>query len=179
MLPRAYFGEVTTRETAGQMVRPVGFEPTTCGLRVRCSAVELEARDVALCPLVSWWPPTRYQSLRRLLGGREPDARGARASEPFGMVRRDARNPRLVVPSGIRWPSNAPAETGRTLAPQHGQGPRPAQEPINGPAAGRRWRQPPRRPRDQNGPQPLEEAVVRLVSRVGLSALVHGPPIRS
>ena len=25
-------------------VRLVGFEPTTCGLRVRCSAVELEAR---------------------------------------------------------------------------------------------------------------------------------------
>ena len=27
------------------LVRPVGFEPTTCGLRVRCSAVELEALD--------------------------------------------------------------------------------------------------------------------------------------
>jgi hypothetical protein len=26
-----------------KLVRPVGFEPTTCGLRVRCSAVELEA----------------------------------------------------------------------------------------------------------------------------------------
>ena len=26
------------------MVRPLGFEPRTCGLRVRCSAVELEAR---------------------------------------------------------------------------------------------------------------------------------------
>jgi hypothetical protein len=26
-------------------VRPSGFEPETCGLRVRCSAVELEARD--------------------------------------------------------------------------------------------------------------------------------------
>jgi hypothetical protein len=25
-------------------VRPPGFEPGTCGLRVRCSAVELEAR---------------------------------------------------------------------------------------------------------------------------------------
>ena len=25
-------------------VRPLGFEPRTCGLRVRCSAVELEAR---------------------------------------------------------------------------------------------------------------------------------------
>jgi hypothetical protein len=25
-------------------VRPSGFEPETCGLRVRCSAVELEAR---------------------------------------------------------------------------------------------------------------------------------------
>jgi hypothetical protein len=25
-------------------VRPPGFEPGTCGLRVRCSAIELEAR---------------------------------------------------------------------------------------------------------------------------------------
>ena len=25
------------------LVRPLGFEPRTCGLRVRCSAVELEA----------------------------------------------------------------------------------------------------------------------------------------
>jgi hypothetical protein len=28
----------------GHPVRPLGFEPRTCGLRVRCSAVELEAR---------------------------------------------------------------------------------------------------------------------------------------
>ena len=27
------------------LVRPSGFEPETCGLRVRCSAVELEARS--------------------------------------------------------------------------------------------------------------------------------------
>src|SRR2546423_12700980 len=27
------------------MVRPLGFEPRTCGLRVRCSAIELEARQ--------------------------------------------------------------------------------------------------------------------------------------
>ena len=27
------------------LVRPSGFEPETCGLRVRCSAVELEARN--------------------------------------------------------------------------------------------------------------------------------------
>jgi hypothetical protein len=26
-------------------VRPSGFEPETCGLRVRCSAIELEARS--------------------------------------------------------------------------------------------------------------------------------------
>ena len=26
-----------------ELVRPPGFEPGTCGLRVRCSAVELEA----------------------------------------------------------------------------------------------------------------------------------------
>ena len=26
-----------------ELVRPLGFEPRTCGLRVRCSAIELEA----------------------------------------------------------------------------------------------------------------------------------------
>ena len=30
------------------MVRPLGLEPRTCGLRVRCSAVELEARRTRL-----------------------------------------------------------------------------------------------------------------------------------
>jgi hypothetical protein len=30
------------RLTCGN-VRPLGFEPRTCGLRVRCSAIELEA----------------------------------------------------------------------------------------------------------------------------------------
>jgi hypothetical protein len=29
------------------LVRPLGFEPRTCGLRVRCSAIELEAPVVA------------------------------------------------------------------------------------------------------------------------------------
>ena len=31
------------------IVRPLGFEPRTCGLRVRCSAVELEAHFVQQC----------------------------------------------------------------------------------------------------------------------------------
>ena len=29
--------------TCSELVRPLGFEPRTCGLRVRCSAIELEA----------------------------------------------------------------------------------------------------------------------------------------
>ena len=29
-----------------RVVRPLGFEPRTCGLRVRCSAIELEAPGV-------------------------------------------------------------------------------------------------------------------------------------
>ena len=32
--------------TCADLVGPLGFEPRTCGLRVRCSAVELEARAV-------------------------------------------------------------------------------------------------------------------------------------
>ena len=31
------------------VVRPLGFEPRTCGLRVRCSAVELEAQQSQQC----------------------------------------------------------------------------------------------------------------------------------
>ncbi len=30
-------------KTSIYLVRPLGFEPRTCGLRVRCSAIELEA----------------------------------------------------------------------------------------------------------------------------------------
>ena len=45
-----------------RFVRPLGFEPRTCGLRVRCSAVELEAhtgpapkgRFVPFMPLRPW-----------------------------------------------------------------------------------------------------------------------------
>jgi hypothetical protein len=37
-------GSDATVEAGGLDVRPLGFEPRTCGLRVRCSAVELEAR---------------------------------------------------------------------------------------------------------------------------------------
>ena len=35
---------VHDRALTATRVRPLGFEPRTCGLRVRCSAVELEAR---------------------------------------------------------------------------------------------------------------------------------------
>ena len=31
-------------------MRPLGFEPRTCGLRVRCSAIELEAQLFDLAP---------------------------------------------------------------------------------------------------------------------------------
>ena len=37
-------GVVPANMTRSNAVRPLGFEPRTCGLRVRCSAVELEAR---------------------------------------------------------------------------------------------------------------------------------------
>ena len=44
----------TSSILTSQNVRPPGFEPGTCGLRVRCSAVELEALcdlDQPFCPL--------------------------------------------------------------------------------------------------------------------------------
>ncbi len=37
---------------ASELVRPLGFEPRTCGLRVRCSAIELEARSISGLNLV-------------------------------------------------------------------------------------------------------------------------------
>jgi hypothetical protein len=42
------------------LVRPSGFEPETCGLRVRCSAVELEA---------PWKSMTRPRAFRDLTHG--------------------------------------------------------------------------------------------------------------
>ena len=39
------WAEIYLRIISG-LVRPLGFEPRTCGLRVRCSAVELEALGV-------------------------------------------------------------------------------------------------------------------------------------
>jgi hypothetical protein len=35
-------------EVSVAYVRPLGFEPRTCGLRVRCSAIELEAPSLQL-----------------------------------------------------------------------------------------------------------------------------------
>ena len=37
-------GDATPPLTWAFVVRPLGFEPRTCGLRVRCSAIELEAQ---------------------------------------------------------------------------------------------------------------------------------------
>ncbi len=41
------------RQTKRTRVRPSGFEPETCGLRVRCSAVELEARGESMARALS------------------------------------------------------------------------------------------------------------------------------
>ena len=48
------------------LVRPLGFEPRTCGLRVRCSAVELEAQRRS----------TLVGSTRVTEGTRTPDLQG-------------------------------------------------------------------------------------------------------
>src|SRR5438270_12624195 len=47
-IPAEYPSEVYLDSTPLSccFVRPLGFEPRTCGLRVRCSAVELEARKL-------------------------------------------------------------------------------------------------------------------------------------
>ena len=36
-------GDPCAGDPCSGLVRPLGFEPRTCGLRVRCSAIELEA----------------------------------------------------------------------------------------------------------------------------------------
>ena len=53
------------------LVRPLGFEPRTCGLRVRCSAVELEARD-----LKGSRDASRFSRLGVTEGTRTPDLQG-------------------------------------------------------------------------------------------------------
>ena len=54
------------QDWGSQRVRPLGFEPRTCGLRVRCSAIELEARGldttgraVGLRRRATSWPSRR------------------------------------------------------------------------------------------------------------------------
>ncbi len=42
---RAMAGDPCAGDPCSGLVRPLGFEPRTCGLRVRCSAIELEARE--------------------------------------------------------------------------------------------------------------------------------------
>jgi hypothetical protein len=45
LAPESHFGrDLPKSALTREFVRPSGFEPETCGLRVRCSAVELEAR---------------------------------------------------------------------------------------------------------------------------------------
>ena len=41
-------GSAVTLKTCLDLVRPLGFEPRTFGLRVRCSAIELEARATTI-----------------------------------------------------------------------------------------------------------------------------------
>src|SRR4051812_31606822 len=65
----------STRKALVRKVHPLGFEPRTCGLRVRCSAVELEAQRVRREAVqlrgtrVGWLrglePPTSWTTTRR------------------------------------------------------------------------------------------------------------------
>jgi hypothetical protein len=57
-------------------VRPLGFEPRTCGLRVRCSAIELEALGTAELTTAV----LRSRSLQR----RRPPASRGRPPPPWG-----------------------------------------------------------------------------------------------
>ena len=58
-------------------VRPLGFEPRTCGLRVRCSAVELEARRVNYT--------TREHETKKVSGERlVPNAENPTGGVPIG-----------------------------------------------------------------------------------------------
>ena len=68
------------------VVRPLGFEPRTCGLRVRCSAVELEARGapaIVLDPEGRSHPASRSGEAGR--GRARPPGSGLRRGRPHGM----------------------------------------------------------------------------------------------
>ena len=86
-------GQNEHRTAVGQRpdarVRPGGFEPPTCGLRVHCSAIELEAPDDS-----SRTGPPRCQPLS---GSRGQGKRDRPA------ILRDGR-PMLGVTEGIRTP---------------------------------------------------------------------------
>src|ERR1700678_3475234 len=92
--PRSHWGGLWLRVAALENckqplscgnVRPLGFEPRTCGLRVRCSAIELEAlvrsdqvdNDQAVVPhpvtLASW---VAGVAIRRTPGPHAPENAG-------------------------------------------------------------------------------------------------------
>ena len=79
-------------ESASDLVRPLGFEPRTCGLRVRCSAVELEARvlKVSSVAVICRGPEVL---------GREGDRRGSNPRPPGphpGALPTELRPPRSL-----------------------------------------------------------------------------------
>ncbi len=74
------------------LVRPLGFEPRTCGLRVRCSAVELEAQG----PQTSRAPSRGRASV---IGAVEGDRRGSNPRPPGphpGALPTELRPPRSL-----------------------------------------------------------------------------------
>jgi hypothetical protein len=74
------------------LVRPLGFEPRTCGLRVRCSAVELEARGHQTSRAYSGGPASVF-------GAVEGDRRGSNPRPPGphpGALPTELRPPRSL-----------------------------------------------------------------------------------
>ena len=73
-------------------VRPLGFEPRTCGLRVRCSAVELEARVLKASSVAGMCGGPEFL-------GREGDRRGSNPRPPGphpGALPTELRPPRSL-----------------------------------------------------------------------------------
>ncbi len=72
-------------------MRPLGFEPRTCGLRVRCSAVELEAR------VLQRYSPVPEHDVGAVRRGLEGDRRGSNPRPPGphpGALPAELRSPR-------------------------------------------------------------------------------------
>lgn len=108
----ALLGSEIASQTGGGVVRHEGLEPSTCGLRVRCSTIELAARLMTVIIVPEGASFGKTISVTKRVCGRVAGSNGRRRCR-IAQVRLDA----------VRRAGSAPALVGATTeAPSQGRG---------------------------------------------------------